>query len=357
MIVVDATRIVVNDGVIAVGATVEVHGTADSSGALIASDIEVRSSTGTRGPTTTGGTIELLGIIGSLPPGNLLGTWTVTDQKIVVDASTELDSEHVAFAVGVTVEVTAIKQSDGTLIARSIESKAGQGAPVPDARFWGHVAALPAGGLTGIWKIDDTLVDVSPATEIQLDHGPVALNAIVEVQGWAQPDGVIAAKEIETRGAVGSIAGQGTTAVEFRNARLGHFFITALTAEIAALDAGTDWQRTGEAFKVGGPQAVCRFYGMPPRGPDSHFFTGNPRECGVVMGDMPAWTFEGHVFSITMPDARGQCAPGLVPVHRLYNQPSHVDDVNHRYTVSPTARAATLSMGWVDEGVVMCARP
>ena len=357
VIVVGTTVIRLDGAIIAVGAIVQVHGTADASGALIASDIEVKSTTSaeTPNPSIAAGNLELLGTIDTLPSGGLLGTWTVAGESFTVDASTTLDSEHGAFVLGATVEVNGIKQNDGTLLARTIETKTGQGAAVPDARFWGHIVALPSAGLVGIWKVDDKLVDVSNRTQMHLDHGPIALNAIIEVQGWTQADGVIAAKEIVTRSEVGTILGQGGVAVEFRNQKLGHFFMTALTSEIAALDAGTDWQRTGESFKVGGPQAACRFYGMPPRGPDSHFFTVNAGECQAVMADMPAWTFEGHVFSISVPDATGHCAPGLLPVHRLYNQPSRVDDVNHRYTTSPAVLSATLAMGWVDEGVVMCA--
>ncbi|MGE5099248.1 MAG: DUF5666 domain-containing protein [Deltaproteobacteria bacterium] len=358
VLVVDATVIRLDGGVVAVGAIVEVHGTVDASGAVIASDVEVKTSTtGTTGAVVSGGIVEVLGTIGAVPSGGLLGTWTVAGLTFTVDASTKLDSEQGAFVVGATVEVHAVKQSDGSLLARAIETKTGQGAPEPDARFWGHVVALPPAGPVGIWRIDDKLVDVSAPTAIHLDHGPIAVGAIVEVQGWTQADGVIAAKEIETQAAIGALPGQGPVAVEFRNQRLGHFFMTALTSEIAALDAGSDWQRTGESFKVGGSQAACRFYGMPPRGPDSHFFTVDAGECQAVMANMPAWTFEGHVFSITAPDAGGRCPAGLVPVHRLYNMPSRVDDVNHRYTVTPAALAATLAMGWVDEGVVMCAHP
>ena len=210
-----------------------------------------------------------------------------------------------------------------------------------------------------MWKIDNSIiVDVTAATAIHVNNGPVVLGAIVEVSGWPQPDGVIVADEVETRTAVGQMAIQGTTVVEYRNAQLGHFFVTASAAEIAILDAGAfggAWTRTGETFKTGGTQAVCRFYGMPPRGPDSHFFTANAAECDYVMGNYSAWTFEDHAFAIT-PAANGQCSAGLVPVHRFYNNPTRSDDMNHRFTTSVAAFNATIAMGWVHEGVVMCAQ-
>jgi hypothetical protein len=211
-----------------------------------------------------------------------------------------------------------------------------------------------------LWKIDNAItVDVIASTAIHVNDGPVVLGAIVEVRGWPQTDGVIVAEEIETRTTVGKMSNQGTTVVEYRNVNLGHFFVTASATEIAILDAGAfggAWARTGESFKTGGTQAVCRFYGMPPRGPDSHFFTASTTECGHVMSDFSAWTFEDHAFAI-MPAIAGQCPANLIPVQRFFNNPTRADDMNHRFTVTTAAFNATVAMGWVHEGVVMCAQP
>src|SRR3954467_8864454 len=71
-------------------------------------------------------------------------------------------------------------------------------------------------------------------------------------------------------------------AVEFYNARLNHYFITAFPEEAAMLDAGIvvpGWARTGVTFSAwtsAGDSAtavpVCRFFGTPGIGPDSHFY-------------------------------------------------------------------------------------
>lgn len=355
VIVVAATRIDQERGGVAVGTIVEVHGTANSDGSIAASEIEVKGG-GTPSPRAGEPETEILGTLEALPATGLVGPWTVAGRQFTVNASTVLDAEHGVFAVGGTVEVDAVKAANGALVARRIERKAGQGADVPAARFWGRISALPATALMGVWNVDGTIVDVTPSTELHVEAGAFARGAIVEVAGWVQADGSISAREITTRATIGELPGQGTIAVEFRNARLGHFFVTASTAEIAGLDAGAfggEWQRTGETFKVGGPVAVCRFYGMPPRGPNSHFFTASARECEHVMGEFAAWTFEDHAFSTTAA-TDGQCAAGLVPVHRFYNQPQRSDDVNHRYTVTAAAFTATTAMGWVHEGVVMC---
>ena len=97
-------------------------------------------------------------------------------------------------------------------------------------------------------------------------------------------------------------------AVEFYNAKINHYFVTAYPEEAAALDAGTNvkgWARTGGQFTVftdpgEGLQAVCRFFGTPGVGPNSHFYTADAAECAKVK-TYPAWTFEGIAFHIPVP--------------------------------------------------------
>ncbi|MEO8506966.1 MAG: hypothetical protein ABI593_04985 [Betaproteobacteria bacterium] len=87
-------------------------------------------------------------------------------------------------------------------------------------------------------------------------------------------------------------------AVEYYNAKNNHYFLTAYPEEVAALDTGTNvkgWTRTGGQFTVftesaEGLSAVCRFFGTPGVGPDSHFYTADAAECAKVR-TYPAWTF------------------------------------------------------------------
>ena len=150
------------------------------------------------------------------------------------------------------------------------------------------------------------------------------------------------------------------TAVEFHNAGNNHYFITAYPDEAAALDVGTTvkgWKRTGGQFTVftepaDGLQAVCRFFGTPGRGPDSHFYTADAAECAHVK-TLPAWTFESIAFYIPSA-AAGDCG-GNWPVYRSYYS-DNVSDANHRFTVDLTAHARMPQRrGDVLEGVVMCA--
>lgn len=73
-----------------------------------------------------------------------------------------------------------------------------------------------------------------------------------------------------------------TLAVEYYNVARDHYFLTANTPEKKILDTPSNlgWVRTGEAFWVyptgfvdANVQPVCRFYGLPAAGLDSHFFS------------------------------------------------------------------------------------
>jgi hypothetical protein len=155
------------------------------------------------------------------------------------------------------------------------------------------------------------------------------------------------------------------SAIEFYNASLDHYFITAAAPEIAALDSGTTvgWQRTGNAFNVyaqanASANAVCRFYIPPARG-DSHFYSASSGECADVLAKFPFFTYESsNVFHVATPDiATGACDADTVPVYRVWNGRA---DSNHRYTTSRSVRDLMVAAGWIAEGygpdaVIMCA--
>jgi hypothetical protein len=160
------------------------------------------------------------------------------------------------------------------------------------------------------------------------------------------------------------------TVVEYYNTALGHFFITAMSSEITALDTGAfkGWARTGYSFKAidpnlstpSGASPVCRFYGLPSAGLDSHFYSASPEECAAVTAKfVNAWELESsNVFQVYLPNlTSGACPAGTQPVYRAWNNRA---DSNHRYTTDPSVQALMVSRGYVTEGygnppVVMCA--
>ena len=159
-------------------------------------------------------------------------------------------------------------------------------------------------------------------------------------------------------------------AVEYYHAAFDHYFVTANATEMDALDRGvmSGWQRTGMGFNVivagdaASPMAsnVCRFYGRPEYGLDTHFYTASTDECATVQRNWPQqWQLESaNVFRVYMPDTMsGSCTAGTVPIYRAWNQRA---DTNHRFTIDPAVQAQMMRHGDVAEGygntpVAMCA--
>jgi glucose/arabinose dehydrogenase len=155
--------------------------------------------------------------------------------------------------------------------------------------------------------------------------------------------------------------------VEFHNAVLDHYFVTASAAEAAAIDDGSGgpgWSRTGNAFKPGGSTPVCRFYGSVSPGPNSHFYTADAAECAFLQqlqattpSTQKRWNFEGLDFAST-PAANGGCLDNTAPVYRAYNDGFRRGiDSNHRITSNAAAIQEVVDRGWRNEGIVMCAPP
>jgi uncharacterized delta-60 repeat protein len=229
-------------------------------------------------------------------------------------------------------------QPDGKLIV-SVNKSAGMG-----------VARLFSNGTT----------DLSYAAPAAVSFGPDTQNYSAVLQA----DGKLLLAGSFTNGAgkqdLGFVRLQGEeitgTVVEFYNTDLKHYFVTASPAEQASIDAGGSgpgWTRTGLNFKSGGNSRVCRFYGTPGVGPNSHFYTVSADECGQVKKD-PGWHFESYDFSGSPPTGPGTCAAGTVPVYRAYNGRFAFNDSNHRQTTNLAAYNATVASGWIGEGVVMC---
>ena len=151
--------------------------------------------------------------------------------------------------------------------------------------------------------------------------------------------------------------------IEFHNVRDGQYFITAAANEIALLDGGKlgpDWSRTGVSFKAwpnetaaAGALPVCRFFGTPGVGPNSHFYTAYAHECAIVRND-PNWVEEGVTFNARLPVA-GVCAADEVTVLRLFSAGAATTASRHRYVVDRATADAMRAQGFVLEGPVFCA--
>ena len=158
--------------------------------------------------------------------------------------------------------------------------------------------------------------------------------------------------------------------IEYYNASLDHYFITASQPDIDALDSNRTpgWSRTGESFpayisnlrqwfdKPPDLRPVCRFW-IPPAVGDSHFFSASSVECAVAQA-IPNYVQEtDHAFFASLPNEQtGECLNDQMPVYRLWNGRF---DSNHRYTSSAAIRDLMRDKGYIAEGygpnaVAMC---
>jgi ELWxxDGT repeat protein len=193
-----------------------------------------------------------------------------------------------------------------------------------------------------------------------------AVNGAVYFQGFMTGTGYELYRMTFADGYPGSYSTADVT--EYYHAGFDHYFITADAAEKSKLDSGatTGWKRTGFGFVAyapgsGAPRVspVCRFYGRPEAGLDSHFYSASPQECADVVARFSnAWIYEAaDVFEVELPDASGRCGSfQLSPLYRAYNRRA---DVNHRYSVHSVDQKVMQDKGWQPEGatsagVTMC---
>lgn len=150
---------------------------------------------------------------------------------------------------------------------------------------------------------------------------------------------------------------------EFYNADLNHYFITGDSGEASGIDngaAGPGWSRTGysmdawqsQSAATANANAVCRFYGTPGVGPNSHFYTADAGECDAVKQD-PGWFYEG-IALYSQPVQYGSCPLGTTPLYRVYNNRWMYNDSNHRFVTDSIIYQQMADQGWVQEGLVMC---
>lgn len=175
-------------GTLAVGVMVEVKGTAQSDGSILASRIRVEN-----GPENEG-EVEFRGPIQALP-GNpdLLGNWVVGDFTVTVDVSTTIIPTRTAAVVGAIAEVKAARQLDGTLLAKQIHLEDASEFE-NEAEFKGAVSNLTGSAPTFTMMVNNITVTTNSLTQIS---GTLANGVIVEVHGSTQPDGSVLATQIK----------------------------------------------------------------------------------------------------------------------------------------------------------------
>jgi len=157
--------------------------------------------------------------------------------------------------------------------------------------------------------------------------------------------------------------------VQYVNHFARRYFMTADAEEMAKLDAGEAWRRTGDVFlaysRESAPLAidatpVCRFHSRSDAGFGSHFFSPLPEECEAVARH-GGWLLESdNAFSVFLPDrVTGACPQRTRPVYRAFN---NRPDAGHMYTTAPWLlnvweypTGAWIREGYGPDAVAFCA--
>lgn len=158
--------------------------------------------------------------------------------------------------------------------------------------------------------------------------------------------------------------GRSIEITEFYNTTLAHYFRTANVGEATGIDAGAagpGWMRTNLPFRAWATRSdaplnavpVCRFYGTPGRGPNSHFYTSSALECTLVKRD-PGWTYEGIAFFAVPILTDLTCPTNLTPIWRTYNNDFAHNNSNHRMGKDIATYQSMIAQKWLGEGIVMC---
>ncbi len=181
VIVTATTRI---DGPIAVGTFVEVKGTLQPDGTILASRIHREEEGQPR--------VEFKGVVEEILPNG----YRVSGRTVVVTATTRI---HGPIAVGDLVEVKGVLQADGTVLAFRIhvEKPERRGAEI---EFKGVVEEVLPNG----YRIAGITVVVTATTRID---GPIAVGDLVEVKGVLQADGTVLASRIHREDRSGKDSG------------------------------------------------------------------------------------------------------------------------------------------------------
>jgi len=153
--------------------------------------------------------------------------------------------------------------------------------------------------------------------------------------------------------------------IEYYNAGLDDYFLTAYATEIQSLDSASPavWQRTGyslpawtstfsaNAVPPASLASACRYWLG-----NSHFYSISPDECYLSSRLRGAILETQAAFLATLPNINtGVCLSNQASVYRLWNPNGSA----HRFTTEAVVRDEMLARGWIAEGygpdnVAMC---
>ena len=205
--VTSATKIEQEDGRIGIGAKVKVEGFMRSDSSIDATEIEVKTGSGSgdsgggSGGSDDSALPQFKGTIQSLPGTvGFVGDWRVGGRTVHVFSSTRIEAQFGPVAVGAFVEVKGVIHPDGSMDAAKIEVKSNVSGDDGRDELKGEIESLPEGpGFVGDWTVNGRTVHVTSTTILNQEHGAFVIGVLVEVKGTMNPDGSIDATRIEVQ--------------------------------------------------------------------------------------------------------------------------------------------------------------
>lgn len=170
------TRIDESEGQAIVGGTATVLALRQEDGSLLALEIQIA-----RPPPAPEQPFEFQGLIESWSATQ----WVVGGHALIVNGDTAIQGGP---QKGLLAEVKALRQSDGSLLAKNIVVRL----PTEEVQFEGVIQAISAGE----WVIEGVIVRIDAQTQIS---GTPAVGAVAEVQGLLLPDGAVLGRRIEVQ--------------------------------------------------------------------------------------------------------------------------------------------------------------
>ncbi len=182
-------------GILAVGKMVQVKGTSQPDGSILAAIMKIEDVLGDEGE------VEFRSPIVSLPSDpNLNGDWVVGNFTVTVNVTTTVLPTRTAAVVGAIAEVKAMHQTDGSLLASRIK--------IEDASVFENEVEFKGtiSNLTGTGPYTMTVANHTVKTDAQTQiSGTLANGALVEVRGLLQTDGSVLASFIKVEDQAGPV--------------------------------------------------------------------------------------------------------------------------------------------------------
>ncbi len=315
-------------GTLNVSVTVEVKGTTQPDGSVLASRITVQDS----GDVETD--VEFRGPIVALPSDpNLNGQWVVGDVTVTVDLTTTVLPTRTAAALGAIVEVNAKRQPDGSLLAVKIQI---EHADEGEVEFRGPIVALPADpDLNGVWVVGNYSVTVNLTTTVVPSRTAAVVGAIAEVSALRQSDGSLVAmkikidnehefeNEVEFKGTISDLTGTGPYTMTIA----GHAVKTDALTEISGTLANGVFVEVKGTLQADGTVLANQIKVEDQSQPVEVEFTAH------ITGTLPpgltgAWTFDnGKTVTVTtstlIDQSHGAVAVGALVEVKALKQPDN----------------------------------